>query len=355
MTTIKLNERQFMDCINLADGLFEPLSGFLTEEEFTSVVLNMRLPNGEVWINPLTLDVSSQILNELKVGSKYDLLFEGKIFGSISIKDIYKVDKQFLVKHLFGTDDIEHPGVALEFSRSSLRIAGEVNVHEEYLLKINRCGDIKNSIKMTNAKTFVGFQTRNPPHRAHEYLQRTALEVFDGLLINPLVGWKKSGDFSEAAVKVGYDAMMKSYYKERNVILAQLKTTMLYAGPKEALHHALMRRNMGCTHFIVGRDHAGVGNYYSNYAAHELITSLINKGYDFGINFLLFREPTFCHQCEQVVTDKICGHNSKDNHEPISGSKIREYFNNNKKPPERYMRPEVTEALNSLSIPLFIP
>ena len=168
-----------------------------------------------------------------------------------------------------------------------------------------------------------------------------------------LVG-KKLAISQESAVNAGYDAMMQTYYRGRNVIYAPLKTTMLYAGPREAIHHALMRRNMGCTHFIVGRDHAGVGDYYSNFAAHDLIKLLLSKEYDFGIDFLLFREPLYCHQCGLVVTEKICGHDKNQFHEPISGSKIRKYFMKNKVPPEHYMRKEVVEALESLQEPLFI-
>ena len=187
----------------------------------------------------------------------------------------------------------------------------------------------------------------------HEHIQRTVMEIYDGLLINPLVGWKKK-DFTEKAIMEGYKAMVDEYYNKSRVILAPLKTTMLYAGPKEAIHHALMRRNMGCSHFIVGRDHAGVGSFYDKYEAHQFINNMQTSGYDFGIKFLLIKEPVYCIKCEQYVSEKSCGHDAVVNHKSISGTNIRDHLINNRKVNNLMLRKEVEEVLLKLDDELFV-
>ena len=194
--------------------------------------------------------------------------------------------------------------------------------------------------------TVCGFQTSNVIHRAHEYLQRTALEICDGLFINPIIGWKKIGDFTENAVMVGYKKMIEEFYPAQRIHFEGLRTQMRYAGPREAIFHAIIRRNLGCTHFIIGRDHAGVGNFYSLYAAHELARKIEARG-NLGIKLLLLHGPYYCYKCGQVVTDKTCGHD-EIYHVAISGTKIRECFKRGDIPDENFMRPEISQAILAL-------
>jgi sulfate adenylyltransferase len=186
----------------------------------------------------------------------------------------------------------------------------------------------------------VGFQTRNPVHAAHEYLQRRGLDICDGLFINPSVGWKKKGDFSQEAIEKAYACMIKEFYPKNRVHMEGLKIFFRYAGPREAIFHALIRRNLGCTHFIIGRDHAGVGNYYGTYEAQELALKL-SRSKDMGITLLLFKEPYFCKRCGTIVTEKHCSHRGKDI-VYISGTLIRDMLGKGKYPDSIYMRPEIT-------------
>ena len=201
-----------------------------------------------------------------------------------------------------------------------------------------------------NHKTIVGFQTRNIPHRAHEYLHRLGLEICDALFINPLVGWKKKGDFSEKAVEVGYTTLINKYYTNLNVYFKTLKTPMRYAGPREAIFHAIIRKNLGCTHFIIGRDHAGVGNYYGKYEAQQLAIKLQDK---LDIKILNFKEPFYCSICKQIVSENCCNHEDKYITK-ISGTKIREMLQNSKIPPEEFIRSEVANEIIKLKEEMFI-
>jgi len=355
MIKLNLTKNQYFDCLNLSDGLFYPVTGFLDKENFISVINNLKLSNESPWVYPVSLDIDPKHKQSLKVGQKIDLFYDGKLFGSLNVSDFFFVDNKEIALTLFGTTDLNHPGVAFELNKSNFRIGGEIEIRRNKGKKdFTSVSQIKEMISKTGAQTFVGFQTRNPPHRAHEYIHRTVLELYDGLLINPLTGWKKSGDFKEEAVMSGYNAMIKNYYKECNIILEPLRTSMLYAGPKEAIHHALMRRNMGCTHFVVGRDHAGVSDYYENYEAHSFIQKMIKKGYDFGIKFILIKEPVYCYKCQHVVTEKSCGHLPSEAHLRISGSMVRKYLHNGLVPPEQFMRPEVSKSLLGMKDDLFI-
>jgi len=201
-------------------------------------------------------------------------------------------------------------------------------------------------------KTIVGFQTRNPVHRAHEHLQRIGLELCDGLFINPLIGWRKAGDFSEDAVMKAYECMIEKYYPADRVHLAGLRTYMRYAGPREAVFHAIIRKNLGCTHFIIGRDQAGTGEYYGKYEAQDLARKLKENG-DLGIELLLLKGPYFCAQCDQIVSEKHCGH-GEGSVFPVSGTLIREALIRNERPDERFMRPEIADVLISLGQDKFI-
>jgi sulfate adenylyltransferase len=281
------------------------------------------------------------------------LVYGGNAIGVIDIEDYFQVDIVGDVIKVFKTDSKDHPGVMKESTRHKYRISGRVQITDESLLEgALDPSQTKAYFISKGWKTVAGFQTRNPIHKAHEYLLRVALEQCDGLFINPLVGWKKVGDFSEEAVVHGYQSMLKEYFVNLNIHFETLRTPMRYAGPREAIFHAIIRRNLGCTHFIIGRDHAGVGNYYGKYEAHELAKRIREK-HDLGIELLLLSEPFYCHKCGQIVSDKTCGH-SDVYVEKISGSKIRSTLVENKRPSELLMRKEVADAIIKLGEHKFI-
>jgi len=351
--SVELNEELLQDCINIATGLFYPLTGFMCSTDYHNVINDMRLTNGEVWTIPITLNIEHDTYIKTLNSDVLYLSYKSINIGYLNIEDCYEVDVKGDMSKIFGTSDMKHPGVSKEFSKGKYRVGGDVVITDLSILDGNlNPKDTKAYFKSKNWKTIAGFQTRNPIHKAHEYLQRVALEVCDGLFINPLVGWKKVGDFSEAAVVAGYKSMIKEYYTGLNIYFDILKTPMRYAGPKDAIFHAIIRRNLGCTHFIIGRDHAGVGNYYGKYEAHELARK-ITADNDLGIELLLLSEPFHCHKCGQIVSDSTCNHN-EEYIEKISGTKIRAMLAENKRPSELYMRSEISDSIINLKENKFI-
>ena len=349
----EINEELLQDCINISTGLFYPLDGFMTSSDYHSVVDNMLLTNSQVWTIPITLDVDHNTYIKTVESKKLVLLFKTKEIGYIDIEDCYLIDIDKDVVKIFGTDDIKHPGVAKEKNRFKYRIGGKVTITDISILENSlNPKKTKEYFKKQGWNTITGFQTRNPIHKAHEHLQRVALEITDALFINPLVGWKKKGDFSEEAVVNGYKTMIDEYYTGLNIYFDTLRTPMRYAGPKEAIFHALIRRNLGCTHFIIGRDHAGVADFYGKYEAQELARKIISK-YDLGIELLLLSEPYYCDKCGQIVSDKTCKHNEKYI-QKISGTQIRAMLANGKRPSKLFMRPEVADSIIRLKENKFI-
>ena len=348
-----LDPETLQDFINLALGVFSPLDGFMNSLDYHGCVQRMLLSNGEVWTIPLSLDVDCDTFKKASDVKLLHLFYEGTEIGYVEVEDCYEVNLQADVVKVFGTADVAHPGVARELRRFRYRVGGKVVVTEMTILEgVLNPKMTKQVFRDNGWETVAGFQTRNPIHKAHEYLQRVALEMCDGLFINPLVGWKKVGDFSELAVVQGYKAMIECYYMGLNVYFKTISTPMRYAGPREAIFHALIRRNLGCTHFIIGRDHAGVGDYYGKYDAHKLARRIIGE-HDLGITLLLFSEPFYCHRCEQIVSDNTCGHNSAVQ-EKISGTKIRALLSEDKRPREIMMRKEVSDAIIVLKEKKFI-
>lgn len=342
---VTIDEETFQDIINIETGLLAPLTGFMGEADFRSVVDTCKLAGGQVFPIPITLDVPKEIWHQTTTGSRLFLEVAGKTVAEIEVESKFCItDKD--IKAIFKTTEEAHPGVGKEKRRSSYRIGGHtILLAREYLQDALKPEKIKTVFRKKGWKTVVGFQTRNPIHKAHEHLQRVGLEVCDGLFINPIVGWKKRGDFTEEAVIAGYTAMKNTYYSSDRVYMAGLKTQMRYAGPREAVFHAIIRRNLGCTHFIIGRDHAGVGGYYGSYEAHALAAKLAEEN-DLGIELLLLREPYYCKKCGQIVSDKHCSHYDSNRVE-ISGTIIRKYINNGYIPDEIMMRKEVFEAILS--------
>ena len=299
------------------------------------------LSDGQVFTIPVTLDIPEDM--SLKNGQILHLSFKGKHVADMEVEDTYRMADADIEK-VFRTLDEKHPGVRKEKERSPLRAGGKTILLDQSLLEdALKPEDTRKVFAEKGWKTVVGFQTRNPIHKAHEHLQRIGLEVCDGLFINPITGWKKKGDFTQEAVLAAYEKMAEEFYPKESVFLAGLKTQMRYAGPREAVFHAIIRRNLGCTHFIIGRDHAGVGGFYGAYDAHALAGQLSEK-FDLGIQLLLLHEPYYCKKCGMVVSQKNCSHYETDRIE-ISGTIIRKYINEGAIPNEIMLRREIFDAI----------
>lgn len=334
-----------LDFLNLANNVFFPLEGFCDSKDFRTIIDNCELSNNEVFTIPILLPVSEKIIKNISNIEKLDFSYKGKMIGQVVIEDFYKTTKEDFYK-LYGTSDENHPGLNKQLRKGLNFIGGKVILTDKSFLEkytISNPIKTKEIFKTNNWKTIVGFQTRNPVHRAHEHLQRVGLEVCDGLFINPLVGWKKVGDFTEESILLAYSTMVKEFYPQNRVYFDTLRIAMRYAGPREAIFHAIIRRNLGCTHFIIGRDHAGVGDYYGKYEAHELAKEIMQK-HSLGIELLLLHEPYFCKKCEQIVTEKNCSHSGNDVIK-ISGTIIRSMLTNKQYPPKEMMRKEIYDSI----------
>ena len=355
MREIIINRRQYLELEKIALGAFAPLSGFMDEAEFRSVVERMRLPTGEVFPLPVVLDLTADQARQLDGASRISLVFEGSEVGNISPTSAYSCDKLAVSEKVFGTQDPRHPGVAHFLTMGSIFLGGSVQLVRRALFEFSQ---YELTPEETRAffcdrawHTIVGFQTRNVPHRAHEYLLRLALEYADGLFIQPLVGRKKRGDYHPLAILSGYRALIDNFLPSNRVLFGILSTAMRYAGPREALFHAIIRRNYGCTHFIVGRDHAGVGNYYQEYEAQELTRQFENE---LGIQIMRMSGPFYCEVCDGIVTERTCQHivTAPKRTRKISGTEVREMLLQGGAIPREVMRPEVVASL--AQSPLFI-
>lgn len=340
---VEIDEETLQDIINIETGLLYPLDGFMRERDFRSVVDNYTMADGKVFTIPVTLDVPEFVYDRIESGQTLELIFRKEVVAVIKAEDKYQMTDNDIEK-VFETLEDRHPGVRKEHGRSLYRVGGRTKLLKRQLLETAlKPVEVKRVFREKGWKSIVGFQTRNPIHKAHEYIQRLGLEVCDGLFINPITGWKKKGDFTQEAVIAAYMEMIKEFYPPDRVYITGLKTQMRYAGPREAVFHAIIRRNLGCTHFIIGRDHAGVGGYYGAYDAHELARK-ISKEYDLGIELLLTREPYYCTKCKQIVSDNTCSHYATNRVE-ISGTIIRKYINEGNIPDEIMMRQEIFDAI----------
>jgi len=344
LVKIKLDRDTAIDVVNIAKGVFSPLEGFMIQEDFLNVLYDMRLANDLPWTIPIVLDVSPDEIPDVKEGDDIALFYNDTILALMRIEEIYGYDKKEFAERVFKTTDLSHPGVARVYNMKELLIGGKIDLLNEPTNPYYRYTlyPIETRVLFNERgwKTIVGFQTRNAPHLGHEYIQKTALAFVDGLFINPLIGKKKKGDFKDEVILAAYEVLIKNYYPKNAVVLAVLRTWMRYAGPREAIFHAIIRKNYGCTHFIVGRDHAGVGNYYGPYEAQEIFSEFP----DLGIIPLFFREFFFCKKCGSIVNERICPH-PEENRIRFSGTKIREMLLRGEKPPEYMMRPEVAEII----------
>ncbi len=343
---LELDLRERTDLELLAVGGFSPLTGFMTEKQCRSIVDDMHLLDGSPWTVPVTLAAERDFADRLEDGAEVALCIGGEPCAVLQLQDRYSVDRRHEAEKVYRTDDQAHPGVAALYASREVRLGGPVAVIElpegefpEYRLEP---AQTRAEFARRGWETIVAFQTRNPIHRAHEYLTKVALEATDGLLIHPIVGETKSDDIPADVRMQCYEVLLDRYYSRERVVLAVLPASMRYAGPREAIFHAIMRRNYGCTHFIVGRDHAGVGDYYGTYDAQAIFDEFDTSA--LGIVPLKFEHSFYCKRTGGMATSKTT---SSDPSERVflSGTKLREMLAAGEAPPPEFTRPEVAEIL----------
>ncbi len=345
---VQLDERATSDLVMIAIGGFSPLNGFLEQADYEKVVDDMRLVNGTVWSIPITLSVSEEVAEPLHEGNWIRLDDpQGNFVGVLELTQKYRYNKAHEAVNVYGTDDIKHPGVKVLYDQGSMNLAGPVWLlqRDPHALFPKYQIDPAQSRAMFKEKgwdTIVGFQTRNPIHRAHEYIQKCALEVVEGLFLHPLVGATKSDDIPADVRMRCYEIMLEKYFPQDRVILAINPSAMRYAGPREAIFHALVRKNYGCTHFIVGRDHAGVGDYYGTYDAQHIFDQFDPD--QLGIVPMKFEHAFYCTRTQQMATTKTSP-SAKEERIHLSGTKVREMLRRGELPPPEFSRPEVAAEL----------
>lgn len=340
---IRVDRAVAFDIEKIALGAFSPLEGFLGSEDYNSVLYSESLSNGLPWTIPIILapnPLENPIVEDLKEGDEPVLLYNGKPIAILHLEEKYRFDKKEMSKQVYGTVDPAHPDARKIEQMGDSILSGKIDL-------LNRLSD-RSELAPQEARRIFGerawetvaaFQTRNPPHMAHEYIQRCALELVDGIFIHPVVGELKDDDFPPEAVIESYAYLANNYYPKDKILLSPLSIAMRYAGPKAAVFLAIIRKNYGCTHFIVGRDMAGVGNYYEPYGAQKLLKKL-----DLGIEPILFRESYYCRCCRSMATEKTCGHSLED-HLQVSMTQVRKMIAKGIRPPPEIMRPDIADLL----------
>jgi sulfate adenylyltransferase len=348
--SLVLTPAEVADLRAVATGAYSPLTGFMGAKQHQSVTEGMRLPDGLLWPIPVCLGLPDQVRVE---GGRLGLRDQGgRLLGVLEVTEVFDRDRQAEAELVYGTTDVAHPGVARVLQAPARAVAGPIQgVVEPLAGPVGARALTPTQTRQVFAErgwhTVVGFQTRNPVHRAHEYLMKCALELADGLLLHPLVGPTKDGDVPAEVRMAAYEAVL-GYFPASRVLLAALVAPMRYAGPREALLHALVRKNYGCTHFIVGRDHAGVGSYYGTYAAQQLLASLDPQ--ELGIVPLRFDNAFYCRRCGAMATAKTCPHPEAD-HLALSGTQVRAMLAAGQLPPPEFSRAEVAQLLMAAARP----
>ena len=339
------------DIENISDGIFSPLEGFLVKEDFEKVIRSGRLASDLPWTIPIVLDIDKTSAIKIKDARDVALSLDGIKFAILHVDEIYTFDKNSTAKGVYGTTDPQHPGVSKTMQMNEFLVGGKIDYvkrPEETPIRKYRKAPLQTRALFEKAgwKSIVAFQTRNVPHVAHEMLQKASLNTHDGLFVNPLIGKKKAGDYKDEVIVASYETLIKHYYPQDRCHLATLHTEMRYAGPKEAIHHAIMRKNFGCTHIIIGRDHAGVGNYYDPFAAQKIFDDYPGM----GIEPIFYPVFFYCKKCLSFASEKNCPH-GPEFQEQLSGTKLRTMILEKQNPSEYMIRPEVSKVLMSWDNP----
>ena len=346
---VVVNHRELSDLEMLANGALSPLTGFQGEKDYHSILETMHLTNGLAWTIPVTLSLSDDELAMVKRADRLALVSHqgGDPLAVLEVAEIYTRDREQEAKGVFATQDLEHPGVRALHEAGDHCVAGELRVlrlpqHHDFVQYRLTPAETRAEFAARGWRRVVGFQTRNPIHRAHEYIQKCALEIVDGLLVHPLMGATKGDDVPADVRMRCYEVLFQGYYPKDRAMISVFPAAMRYAGPKEAIWHAIARKNYGCTHFIVGRDHAGVGSYYGTYDAQKIFDEF--EPDELGITPLMFEHSFWCNRCEGMGSPKTCPHGEEDR-VSLSGTKVREMLRGGVKPPQEFSRPEVAQIL----------
>lgn len=336
---VDINIKILMDLYQISNGGYAPLRRFMGSGDLESVLSRDMLETGEVWTVPVILNVSTG--DQIITGDTVCLHYLGRHIAEMKVEERFSIDRNLYASILYGTESLEHPGVREVFTEPATCISGDVgNIQFPDFIRSNPTPvETRELFKRMGWKTVAAFQSRNPPHRAHEFMHRRAMELVDGLFINPVAGDLKEDDFSGEEIMRAYRHFVSMYYPREKVVLSPLMISMRYAGPRAAVFLAQIRKNYGCTHFIVGRDMAGVGKYYDPYAAQKAIE---NSG--IGIELIKFQEVFFCEQCGETVDERSCGHGDKERRY-VSMSSIRKSLKQGIFPPLEIMRKDVAEIL----------